>query len=320
MRVAFIGGTRFVGPVSVRLLVDAGHEVCVAHSGSHEPDLPAAVEHLHGSRKELLAGGGRVERWRPDALVDTFAGGAGAEKARALGECAGRAGAGHVIAVSSVDVYQHCVEAGLGDGSGAAALPSEPLPLREDVSSLRARPYPGAHAGHDNVAMEAALGACFGKVTALRPGSIYGPHADTREWFIVDLVRRGVRRLELPDGGVQLFHRVAVERVGRAVLAALERAPDGFWACNVVDPVDWEYAGLAGSIGRLLSWEWEPVRVPFEESDHPWQTRHPVLASDERLRHVLGVMEPAPEAALRECVEWLWENRDELAGGSGRLD
>src|SRR5947199_10619378 len=99
MRVAVIGGTRFVGPVAVRLLVAAGHEVCVAHTGAHEPPggLPG-VEHLHASRDELLAGGGPVELWRPDALVDTFA--------------------------------------GIGDGSGAVALPSEPVPLREAGSAL----------------------------------------------------------------------------------------------------------------------------------------------------------------------------------------
>src|SRR3954447_15707722 len=289
MRVAFVGGTRFVGPVAVRLLLEAGHEVAVAHSGEHEAAGLEAAEHLHRGRAELLASGGLVERWRPDALVDTFAGGASADKAAALGACAARSGARHIVAISSLDVYQHCVEAGLGDGSGAVALPAESLPLREEVSALRSGPYPGAHEGHDNVAMEAALRASSqARVTALRPGTIYGPHPDTRESFIVDKVRRGERRLELPDGGVQLFHRVAVERVARAVVASLERAPDGFWACNVVDPVDREYASLAGAIGRQLGWEWEPVRVAYEDSVHPWHTSHPVVASDERLRRVLG--------------------------------
>ncbi|MEA2467848.1 MAG: hypothetical protein QOJ57_1974 [Thermoleophilaceae bacterium] len=306
MRVAVIGGTRFVGPVSVRLLLEAGHELAVAHSGKHEADGLEAAEHLHGPRGDLLAADGPVERWRPDALVDTFAGGASAEKGRELAACATASGARQIVAISSLDVYRHCVEAGIGDGSGAVALPSEPLPLREDVSALRDRPYPGAHAGHDNVAMEAALRQFAGCVTALRPGTIYGPHADTREGFIVDKVRRGERRLELPDGGVQLFHRVAVERVGRAVVASLERAPDGFWACNVVDPVDREYASLAGAIGRLLEWEWEPVRVAYEDSEHPWHVSHPVIASDERLRRVLGVTEPDPDSALEECVRWLW--------------
>jgi hypothetical protein len=55
----------------------------------------------------------------------------------------------------------------------------------------------------------------------------------------VERISRGEHRLELPDGGAQHWHRVAVDRVGAAVAAALERAPGGFWACNVVDPYDW---------------------------------------------------------------------------------
>lgn len=307
MRVAFVGGTRFVGPAAVRLLLEAGHEVAVAHSGEHEAAGLAAAEHLHGPRADLLAPGGLVERWTPHALVDTFAGGASAQKAGALVSCAERCGAEQVIGISSMDVYRHCMEAGIGDASAAVALPSEPLPMREDASALRGGPYPGAREGHDNVAMEAALRSFGGRATALRPGAIYGPHADTREAFLVERVRRGERRLELPDGGVQIFHRVALERVARAVVAALEHAPSGFWACNVVDPSDRDYASLAGAIGRLLDWEWEPADVPFSEADHPWQVRHAVIGSDERLRSVLAVTEPDPDDALEECVRWLWE-------------
>src|SRR4051794_19350712 len=200
MRVAFVGGTRFVGPVAVRLLIDAGHSVAVAHSGEHEAPGLDAASHLHGSRDELLAAGGPVAEWRPDALIDTFAGGASAAKGSSLVACATACGAGHIVAISSLDVYRHCIEAGIGDGSGAVALPSESVPLREDVAALRDAPYPGATPGHDNVAMEAALRSFDGRVTVLRPGTIYGPHADTRESFIVDMVRRGERRLELPDG------------------------------------------------------------------------------------------------------------------------
>jgi nucleoside-diphosphate-sugar epimerase len=314
VRVAFIGGTRFVGPAAVRHLLTAGHEVAVCHTGAHETPNVGRVEHLHAGRGELLATDGPVERWRPDALVDTFAGGASAAKGHELAACAARAGAGQVVAISSMDVYRHCVDAGIGDGSGASDIPRDPLPLDEDAM-LRDGPYPGAKATddgavHDNVAMEAALreGGAVPKVTVLRPGAIYGAGADSRERVFVEAIREGERRLPLPDGGVQLFHRVAVERVGRAVAAALERAPEGFWACNLADPVDWTYAGLAGEVARLLGWEWEPVRVGFDEAEHPWQTVHPVLCSDRRLREVLGVTEPDPREALAECVAWLWDN------------
>ncbi len=93
--------------------------------------------------------------------------------------------------------------------------------------------------------------------------------------------------------------------MARAIAAPLELAPDGLWACNVVDPYDWDFSGLARRVAKVLNWEWEPQRVQFSEEDHPWQTSHPVLASDARLREVLRVTEPDPEAALEETIHWL---------------
>jgi nucleoside-diphosphate-sugar epimerase len=308
--VGFIGGTYYVGPVAVPLLLQAGHTVVVAHSGAHEHPSVADVEHLHGSRDELLAEGGVIERWSPDVLVDTFASGATEEKSRALSACANRCGTGQIVAVSSMDVYAHSIHAGVADGSGTIAMPPQPLPISEDAP-LRDRPYPGGSAAHDNVAMEDALDG-VARVTVLRPGAIYGPYPNTRERYFVERTRDGIRELKFPERGQQIFHRVAVERVGRAIVAALERAPDGFWACNVVDPYDWTFAGLAGEIGRLLDWEWEPVEVPFEDADYPWAAAHPIFGSDVRLREILKVRKPDPREALIETIEWLWEHRDEL--------
>jgi nucleoside-diphosphate-sugar epimerase len=312
MRVAFIGGTYYLGPATVPLLAARGHEVVVAHSGAHEHPSVQDVEHFHGDRGHLLAPGGPVERWVPDVLIDTFAGGATADKGRAVAECAARCGA-PVVAVSSMDVYEHVVHAGMADWSGIVALPPQRFPITEDAP-LREGPYPGGSAAHDNVAMEAALRPA-GRVTVLRPGAIYGPFAESREWYFINLVRRGIRDLPLPGRGQQLFHRVAVERVARAIVAAAERGPDAFWACNVVDPYDWTFAGLAGEVGRLLEWEWEPREVPVEEIEHPWAAAHPIIGSDRRLREVLGVRdhEPDPRSALAETVAWLWEHRARLA-------
>lgn len=235
MRVAFIGGTNFVGPASVRALVEAGHEVALAHTGRHEAEGLESFEHLHGSRADLLAPDGLVQQWRPEALVDTFSGGATSEKARELADCARRAGVGQIVAISSIDVYQHCVDAGLADGTGSQILAHDPIPLVESAR-LRTDPYPGGGPQHDNVAMERALHG-VGRITLLRPGAIYGPHPSVRESFLVGRIANGERMLRLPDGGTQVWHRVAVERVARAVAAALERAPDGFWAVTSSIPM-----------------------------------------------------------------------------------
>jgi nucleoside-diphosphate-sugar epimerase len=200
------------------------------------------------------------------------------------------------------------------DDNPPLELPLDALPLREDAP--RRPPRDGDGARHDNVAMEDALHGA-GALTVLRPGAIYGPYLHPRvfrEWYLVGKVARGERRLPLPGGGTQLFHRVAAERVGRAVAAAVERAPGGRWECNVGDPQDLTFGALAGLVAARLDWAWEPVNVPWEEGDHPWNVRHPVVTDTTRLRQTLGVTDPDPIAATAAQIDWLWDNRAAAAG------
>jgi len=310
MRVLFLGGTGPVGRSAVPHLLAAGHDVVLAHTGAHEPTELAALEHLHGERDALLAPGGPAERARPEAIVDTLAGGASAEKARVLSLFAERAGAGQIVVTSSIDVYRHCADAGVDDNP-PTDLARTWLPLAEDAPR-RAGPSTGGGArGHDNVAMEDALAGAE-RIAILRPGAIYAPylHAHVlREWYLVGKVARGERRLDLPAGGTQLFHRVAADRVGRAIAAALERAPVGAWACNVADPRDLSFGGLAALVAERLDWEWEPAEVAWADGDHPWNVRHPIVADTARLRDVLGVREPDPLDTTAAQIDWLWEHR-----------
>jgi nucleoside-diphosphate-sugar epimerase len=308
-----MGGTFYLGPVAVRHLVQAGHTVVVAHSGRHEHRDVQDVEHIHGDRQDLLAVGGPIERWRPDAVIDTFGAGATAERGAQLGDLLRRSATSHVVAVSSGDVYQHAVDAGISDGSGIIPLPRQTIPIEENAP-LRDAPYPGGSAAHDNVVMEAALHGA-GWVTVLRPGAIYGRFRNCRERYFIQLIERGVHELKLPAGGQQIFHRVAVDRVARAIVSALTNAPGGFWACNVVDPYDWTFGGLAAEAGAQFNWDWEPVEVPFADADHPWAVAHPIFCSDRRLRDNLTVAadEPDPRVELHATLAWLWEHRTELS-------
>lgn len=307
MRVLFIGGTGPVGIAAARVAVARGHEVVVAHSGQHEPPDDLGVRHMHGQRDDLIAPGGPIARLGADVIVDTRV---TATNAATVLACTRGAGARRLVIISSTDVYEYFVSgSGHNRAGGRALLPAQTLPITEDAPR-RTAPYPWAPPGHDNAAMERALEAARGSldVVMLRPGMIYGPGAAGREWTIVSRVKRRERRIELPDGGGQFFGRVAVERVGRAVVASAERASHGLWPVNVVDPYGWTYAGLVGEIGRILGWQWEPVFVRFEEATHPFKAQSPFFFSDARLRDVLGVTEPDPRAALEETVRWLWDH------------
>jgi nucleoside-diphosphate-sugar epimerase len=312
MRVLFIGGTGPVGHSAIPRLRSAGHEVLVAHSGRHEAF--ADLEHLHGSRGELLSLDGTAERWRPEVAIDTFAGGATAQKAKTLADFGRRVGLSQVIAVSSMDVYRQAGEAGI-DGHPVAELATETLPINEEAA-LREPGSIQRSEVHDNVSMEASLGGAE-RVTILRPGAIYGSYlhsAVLREWFLVGRVARGERRLGLPMGGTQIFHRVALDRVGQAINAAIGRAPAGTWTCNVGDPSLFTYGALARLVADRLDWEWEVTPGAYDDPahDHPWNVRHPVYASVRRLESELEVREPDPRAATVAQIEWAWEHRDAL--------
>lgn len=317
MRLLFVGGTGPVGVAACRAATERGHHVVVAHTGAHELPNDIDAEHFHGAREELLAPNGPIEKARPDALVDTRT---NAGNASELLRCARAAATRRLVVISSTDVYEafvtgsgYDVEAKSWDGvRGRTVLPSHTLPIREDAP-MRQEPYPWATPGHDNAAMERALQAeqQAEAITVLRPGMIYGPFSAGREWTIVRLVRAGIHRIELPEGGGQFFARAAVERVGRAVIAAAERNTERIQPVNVVDPYGWTYAGLVHEIGRILDWEWEPVFVPWGEAWHPFQAHTPFVCSDDRLRDSLGVYEPDPRAALAQTVHWLMEHGSE---------
>ena len=314
MRIVFLGGTGPVGSATAAAAATGGDEFFVAHSGVHEgpPDLLAT--HLHGSRDELLAPGGLVERVKPDVLVDSFFGGptpgATAVKANELVRFAARNEVARLVAISSTDVYRYCAEAGLDGGYGLTLLPSDPLPLTED-SPLRG-PNP-TRDNHDNVRMEQALReqTFAGSITTLRLGMVYGKFAHTREAGLVAKVKAGERRLELPARGAQFFARVSVDRVGRAVHASTRRNEPGIFTCNVVDPYGWTYAGLAAQIGRILNWTWDPIDVHFDLSTgaaHPFALASPCIFDDRRLRDDLQVNEPDPRWALEDLAQWLFEH------------
>jgi nucleoside-diphosphate-sugar epimerase len=314
VRIVFLGGTGRIGRATAAAAAAGGDEFFVAHSGAHEgpPDLLAT--HLHGSRDELLAPGGPVERVKPDVLVDSFfAGptpGATAAKGQGLVQFASRNDLRRLVAISSTDVYRYCIEAGLNGGYGLTLLPSDPLPLTED-SPLR-DPDPSQDS-HDNIRMEQALreSAFEGSITILRLGMVYGKFTDTREAGLVAKAKAGERRLELPARGAQFFARVDVDRVGLAIHASTRRSEPGIFTCNVVDPYGWTYAGLAAEIGRILEWKWEPIEVPFDPKAgpaHPFALASPCIFDDRRLRHNLNVTEPDPRTALEDLAQWLWEH------------
>ena len=105
MRVVMIGGTNFIGPHVVATLHRLGHEVTVYHRGHHEPELPAAVRHIHSPLAGIpvLHFPSEISDPAPDVVLHMFP--VGEDDARAaMARFAGVAR--RMVALSSGDVYR----------------------------------------------------------------------------------------------------------------------------------------------------------------------------------------------------------------------
>jgi nucleoside-diphosphate-sugar epimerase len=243
-----------------------------------------------------------------DAAVDFGARGAEAplQLARRL-----RGRVGLVVQIGSWRVYAGADDVPEADDPGAGpgitawrGLP--PLPLDE-----RAPKQDGpALAAEDGLWQARSLGDY--PATLLRLAAPYGPGVGlAREWFVVQRLRAGRRRLALWDGGPQLLHRVYVDNAVHAILGLLEhpREADGH-AFHVGDrhvPTAAALcAGIAASAGRPL--EAVPVPAALRPPVHPWAAPRPVVLDLCQLRARLGYTEPvSADEALARTVRWLWD-------------
>jgi hypothetical protein len=133
-----------------------------------------------------------------------------------------------------------------------------------------------------------------------------------REWYLVGKVARGERDLPLPRGrDPALPSRGAGPRGPRDRRRRPQR-PGRPLGCNVADPRHLTFGALANLVATQLRWKWETRTVGWEEGDHPWNVRHPIIADATCLQQVLAVVDPDPLTTTSEQVMWLWDHREKL--------
>jgi len=173
MRILVIGGTKFIGPATVKRLHGMGHDVTVFHRGDTESiDLPD-IAHLHSDRQHLADFTADFKRLAADVVLDTVAY-TDCDAQMVMATFAGVAR--RIVVLSSMDVYR-----AYGRVKGSEPGPPDPVPLTEDAP-LRASLYPDAAdvpdaRDHDNILVERAVrGMPALPGTVLRLPAVYGPH------------------------------------------------------------------------------------------------------------------------------------------------
>lgn len=309
MRVLIIGGTQFIGPPTVRLLVEAGHDVTIFHRGRTETDLPPAVRHVHGDREHMSQYGEQFRSLLPDIVIDMCAyteREAQATVATFLGT------AQRLIALSSQDVYR-------AYGRLHRSERGEPeTPPFAEHAALRERLYPYRGKGMDLEDYEKVLvervvmGSQELPGTILRLPMVYGER-DPQRRLAIELRRMDDARPAIVVESTFANWRWTRAYVGNAA-AAIALAVDDSRAIgrvyNVGETDALSYADWLREVGRIAGWQGEVVIVPDGRLPAALQPpegdyRQDLIADTSRIRWELRYVETVARAeGLRRAIEW----------------
>jgi nucleoside-diphosphate-sugar epimerase len=317
MKVLVIGGTGFIGPFVIRVLLAQGHDITVFHRGEAKTALPRSIQRIHGNRNELPAHRRAFERLAPDVVID-FILSDDCQAAVLMETCRGLTG--RVVAISSQDVYR-----AYGVLLGREPGPPQATPLTEEsevrtqlhpynVEHLRAvqGAFPWITEEYDKIPVErTVLGDSALPGTVLRLPMVYGPGDPLHRFFptlkriddrrAVILIEEGYARLHSPRG--------YVEDVAAAIAlaAASDRAAGRIY--NIASDQQFNELEWAQRIGRVAGWEGSVVAMPKERIPahlmSPLNTEQDWLVSSARIRQELGYSEPVHlDVGVARTIEW----------------
>lgn len=184
MKILVLGGTRFLGPHTVRHALSRGHEVTLFNRGKTNPELFPELEKLKGDRDgKLDALKGR--RW--DAVIDTsgFVPRIVKDSATLLADACDL-----YVFVSTISVFKDFTQTGMKEDAPLGTLDD---PTVEEITGETYGPLKA-------LCEQAAEAAMPGRVANVRPGLIVGPddNTDRFTYWPVRLDRGGEVLAPLP--------------------------------------------------------------------------------------------------------------------------
>lgn len=309
MRIAVLGGTRFIGAAAVEELVAAGHDVLVVHRGATERDDLPVVPHAHVGRHDAAAVRAALDGHGAECVVDTCA----YTRRDAQGLVAALPAGCRAVVLSSHDVYR--AFATLRDGGAA----TDPIPIDESGPTrgpqqrylfAGAPPHPGQgvtdtsdyeNLDVEDVVLRAGLGV-------LRLPQTYGERDPMRRQEPILRRLRG-RRTRIPVGaGTWVWTAGYVRDIARAIRLAAETGAGDGRALNLGERRTPTMAQWAAQVLAAADSDAELVRVPDDVVPADlWMTTavpQPFLVDSAAARATLGWEDSDAAAALRATVAW----------------
>lgn len=278
LKILVLGGTRFIGPHTVRYALDRGHDVTLFNRGRTNADLFPGLETIIGNRDPgigLGLAGLRGRSW--DAVIDNSG-----FVPRIVGASAALLAdkVEQYLFVSSICQYHDWAEGGKG---GTEARPRATLedPSTEDVQS-----HYCALKAYCELAAEAAMP---GRVTQIRPGLIVGPRDNTDRftYWPVRIARGG--EVLAPGRPADPTQFVDARDLAEFIVHCLEvRLVDSY---NVVCPT-MPFGNLLDTCLRVIdsdaSLVWVPADFLAEHDVQPWRDVHMWVDGNSTLAGALG--------------------------------
>ena len=163
MKLLILGGTVFLGRHLVESALARGHEVTLFNRGQHNADLFPEVEKLRGDRNSDLAA---LQSRHWDAAIDTSG-----YVPRVVRTSAGQLAnaVDHYTFISSISVYSDFTKPDMDENASLSTIPDESV---EEITGETYGPL-------KVLCEQAAEQTMPGRVLAVRPGYIVGPHDPT---------------------------------------------------------------------------------------------------------------------------------------------
>ena len=306
MRIAVLGGTRFIGLAAVEELAGAGHQLLLIHRGESEPEGLPAAEHLHTDRADLERHTDAISSFRPDAALDCRA----LTRVEAETALAALPRGIRLVVLSSIDVYR-------AFGALNEGRETDPVPIDEE-SPVRSERYPyrdlmPGREDYDKLDVEDAYLPRGG--TSLRLPMVYGERDyQRREEFVLRRVRAGRKRI--PTGaGTWLACRGYVRDLARGIRLAIEKGVAEGEVLNLCEEKTYSVRMWSRMIIDAAGSDAELVRVadellPPDLAETGSMPQH-IIASSAKARSLLDWTSSDPLKSIGASVRWHLDNPPE---------
>lgn len=310
MKVLVIGGTRFIGAFTAKLLLSKGHEVVLFHRKKSNNNIIKGVSHIYGDFEKFDEKIAEIKKFNPDIVLDMIA--RTENHANKLVDLCNKINCKKVVVISSGDVYR-AYENIIGIKKGNI----QPVPIKEE-DELRTICFPlknfnmgKAADEYEKMLVEKAIIKNCANLTwsILRLSAVYGPYdyqmrmfeyikpmADKRPYILID-----------EDLAEWVESKCYVENAAQAIVKAIENDNANGNIFNVGEDTSVSELKWIEKIAEIMNWKGKIIKVPSGRLlDHSeFNTAQNWVMDTSKIRKKLHYCESISfDEGLERTIEW----------------